>query len=507
MTANELESIILSLKLNKSPGIDKIRISDLRRNFTYIKDTLLLLFNNIIETGIIPRELKTAVVKPLFKGGQRSKVENYRPISILPCLAQILEKYIYMTMASFIDKYKIMSPSQYGFIAGRGTQPLLDTFSDDLNYGFENNLFTCACFLDVSKAFDTVNHSILLSKISAIGFRGPFLSLLENFLLGRTQLVSVNNVQSSTVSLKSGVPQGSVLSPLLFNIYVNDLYSVVSNCIIYQYADDTLLLTRHTSYPEALQMLQQSSNKVMDWFSRNLISINVSKTKLVCFRNPLKVVSLNIPFLLHTSNCSSCHCAEVPYSDSVKYLGIHFDSDLSWNSHLTKICSKLRSVSCLLYNIKTFMPLGLRKRVAYSLAYSHLRYGITLFGSCSNLWQTKIDNILKGILKNVCYNLNYSHLDLFETLSMPNFRSLFLETVVINHYWSDDFKAPRLVSRQLRNVSKYLVPKCYTRYGKTMRSFYVPDIFNQLPSDLWNLTSKKKLKKRLRHMDILKEKG
>lgn len=153
------------------------------------------------------------------------------------------------------------------------------------------------------------------------------------------------------------------------------------------------------------------------------------------------------------------------------------------------------------------MPLGLRKRVAYSLAYSHLRYGITLFGSCSNLWQTKIDNILKGILKNVCYNLNYSHLDLFETLSMPNFRSLFLETVVINHYWSDDFKAPRLVSRQLRNVSKYLVPKCYTRYGKTMRSFYVPDIFNQLPSDLWNITSKKKLKKRLRHMDILKEKG
>lgn len=500
MTADDLQSIIFSLKSSKSPGFDAVRLSDLRRNWNYVRDTLLLLLNTIIETGCIPDDLKIAVVTPILKGGCRSKVENYRPISILPCLAKILEKFIFITMSSFIDKHNLMSPNQYGFIAGRGTQPLLDALSDDINYGFEHNLCTCACFLDVSKAFDTVSHSILLKKLSAIGFRGPFLLLLESFLSDRSQMVSVNGVHSSKIFLKSGVPQGSILSPLLFNIYVNDMCTAVSDCILYQYADDTLLLTRHLSYPKSIEMLQRSSNQLMEWFNRNLLDINISKTKLVCFHNPLKVISLNVPFFLHTSECILCHCDQIPYSDTVKYLGILLDSDLSWNSHLTKICSQLRSVSCLLYHIKTFMPLGVRKHIAYSLAYSKLRYGITIFGQCSNLWQTKVNSILKGILRNVCYNLTSSNLNFFQMLLMPDFRSLFLETVVLNHNWNDEFKTHHPVSRQLRKVSRYLVPSCYTRYGKNIRSFYVPHIFNSLPPHFSDITSKKKLKKALRHV-------
>lgn len=408
-------------------------------------------------------------------------------------------------MSSFLEKHELMSPNQYGFIAGRGTQPLLESLSDELNFSFEHNLFTCACFLDVSKAFDTVNHLILQHKLSALGFRGPFLSLLKDFLHERSQLVAVNGVYSSNLSLKAGVPQGSILSPLLFNIYVNDMASAVTNCMIYQYADDTLVLTHHLSYPKAMEMLQQSCNELMDWFNQNLIAINVSKTKLVCFHSPLKVVSLNIPLFLHKSNCFPCHCDKVPYSDTVKYLGILFDSDLSWNSHLTKICAKLRSVSCLLYNIKTFMPFGLRKRIAYSLAYTHLRYGITVFGQCSRLWHKKVNGILRGILRNVCYGMSVSNLDLFQTLSMPNFRSLFLETVVLNYNWKDDFKSPHPATRQLRKVPLYAVPTCYTRYGKNMRSFYVPHIFNEVPPSLSNFTSKKKLKKELRNIFINEE--
>lgn len=142
-------------------------------------------------------------------------------------------------MSFFIEKHNIMSPNQYGFIADRGTQPLLEAVSDNINFGFEHNLFTCACFLDVSKAFDTMNHSILLHKISAIGFRGPFFSVLQNILFESSQLVAINDAHSSKVSLTSGVPQGSILSPLLFNTYFNDMSTVISDSILYQYADDT----------------------------------------------------------------------------------------------------------------------------------------------------------------------------------------------------------------------------------------------------------------------------
>lgn len=498
MTSQDLESIILGLRPNKSPGYDGICLSDLRRNFRYIQDTLLLMFNTMIETGSIPIELKTAIVKPLFKGGQRGQVENYRPISILPCLAKILEKFIYITMSSFVEKYNIISPTQYGFVPGRGTQPLLESLSDQLNLGFENNLFICACFLDVRKAFDTVSHSILLQKLSAVGFRGPFLSLLTNFLQNRSQLVSIKGLHSVKVSLKSGVPQGSVLSPLLFNIYVNDMSTSVSNCSLYQYADDTLLLTSHLSYSRAMEMLQECSLGLMNWFAHNLIDINVSKTKLVCFHNPLKVVDLNTHLVLHTSHCVDCHCTPIVFSDTVKYLGIVFDSDLSWNSHLTRLCSKLRSVSCLMYNIKSFLPLNLRKLIVHSLAYGSLRYGITIFGNCSELWQAKVNNILKGMLRNVYYKPITSSLDMFHILSMPNFRSLFAETVVLGHYWNTDFKTLRPNIRQLRTVPRFLVPPCYTRYGKNLRSFYVPQIFNSLPSNFLDFTSRKKLRKALR---------
>lgn len=408
-------------------------------------------------------------------------------------------------MASFVDKYNIISPTQYGFIPGRGTQQLLEAFSDNINLGFESNLFTCACFLDVSKAFDTVNHSILIQKLSAVGFRGPFLALLKNFLQDRTQMVSIEGICSNKISLKAGVPQGSILSPLLFNIYVNDMYTSISNCTIYQYADDTLLLTSHLSFPIAMKMLQKCSIELMDWFGKNLIDINVSKTKLVCFHNPLKTIVLDIPLLLHTSQCVACHCAPIPYSNTVKYLGILFDSDLSWNSHFIKLCSKLRSVSCLLYNIKPFLPFGIRKLIANSLAYSILRYGITVFGNCSGLWHKKVNSILKGILRHVLYKPTTSCPDPFQALFMPNFQSLLFETIVLTHYWNDEFKTPRPTSRQLRLDTRFFVPTCYTRYGKHMRCYYVPQIFNSLPSNFEDLTSKKKLRKALRHYTSLNE--
>lgn len=241
----------------------------------------------------------------------------------------------------------------------------------------------------------------------------------------------------------------------------------------------------------------------MNWFDENLISVNTSKTKLVCFRNPLKKVALNVPLLLHISTCSNCVCSSLEYVNNVRYLGVLFDSDMSWNSHLAHVCGKLRSVSCLLYNQKVFMPFSVRKSIAHALGYSILRYGITLFGKCAESWQIKIDRVLGGLLKSVGYHLDsFADMNVFEFLRMPNFSSLFLESVVLRHFWNDEFKRPFVPSRSLRHTTRFVTPRCTTRYGKRVRSYYVPSIFNKLPDRFFESTTKRKLKKMLTNLSL-----
>lgn len=500
MSLDDLRSILFSIKPTRSPGVDGITLGCLQRNFRYLQDTLLFMLNGFIELGVIPNELKTAIVRPIFKGGDPKKVENYRPISILPVLEHVFEKHIFHIMTSFIDQCSLFSSRQYGFISGSGTQLLLEDVADKIYSGFEGNMFSCAVFLDVSKAFDTVNHEILLEKLWRFGFRGPFHSLLKNLLEGRAQVVSIDKVNSSTQLLETGVPQGSVLSPLLFNVYVNDLETVISGCDIFQYADDTLLVSRHINFEKAVHALQLNVLKVMDWYAANRIRVNPLKTKLVCFRNPLKPGFSNAPFLLHSSGCKLCCCKPVPWVDYTRYMGLIFEYDMSWNKQMAHLCCVLRRVACMLYNMRLFVPFKVRKTIVHALAYSVLRYGVTLHAYCTTSWHSKIDSILKGILRSVAYNSCFSSSeDFFRDLQMPRLRSLYTETVVLRHFWSESFKTVHTPSRLLRTSPRYEVQRCVTRYGKRMRSFYVSDIFNTLPEDIFSVTGKGELKKWLRH--------
>lgn len=501
LTDFELRSYLFGFKRFRSAGVDDITVHDLCRNFESLKKVLLTLINDLLETGYIPDELKSALVVPLFKGGAPNQVSSYRPISILSSISQILEKHIFVAMSSFLEKHAIFTPNQYGFISGRGTTNLLEHFSDILHSTFDKNMYACALFIDVAKAFDSVNHKLLLDKLYRIGFRGPFHAILENYLSNRSQIVSIDNFHSSQVSLTSGVPQGSILSPLFFNIYVNDMSSVTTNCVILQYADDTVLLSQHISYHHAINMLQVDANKVMDWFQANKLRVNTTKTKLICFRNPLKSVSLTAPLFLHNSGCSCSTCEPVHYVNTIKYLGIHFDCDLSWNTHMSYLCQRLRTVACMMYHIKAFLPLTIRKCIMHALTYSVLRYGITIFFNCPLLWQSRIDRILRNTLKSIAYNTECSkNVNLFSFLELPTFHSLFLQTVIRRHFWDSEFIIPSLPSRDLRNYLRFQIPHVRTHYGESLRIFYVPNVFNSIPESVLAITSNKTLMKSLRKM-------
>lgn len=205
--------------------------------------------------------------------------------------------------------------------------------------------------------------------------------------------------------------------------------------------------------------------------------------------------------ILHTTQCTFCRCPSIPLVSTVKYLGIKFDSELSWNTHLAELCKRLRGVSCCLHNIKFLLPFSVRKLMVHSLAYSILRYGITLFAHCSGFWESKVDAILKGILKSVCYNVECeSEDDLFRFLGMPSFHELFVRTVVLRHFWTDEYRVSRVLQYSLKSISRFETPRCRTRYGKALRCFYVPDVFNNLPESVFQMKSISHLKKALKSM-------
>lgn len=213
----------------------------------------------------------------------------YRPISIVPCIGQILEKHIFNIITNIFDRYSVISPNQYGFITGRGTQPLLEDFSDNLCMTFEKNLVPRGFFLDMSKAFDAVSLRILCDKLYKLGIRGSSHALNQNYLSGHTQIVSVGRYRGRKVILRAAVPQGSIISPPFLNVYTNYLPKVIRECKIFRYADDTLLLSRHINYSGSVILLQRDATNLMNWYGSNLIRINSNKLHWYAFVIPISM--------------------------------------------------------------------------------------------------------------------------------------------------------------------------------------------------------------------------
>lgn len=200
---------------------------------------LTFIINQMLETGIFPCDLKVARVTPVYKGGAVSEISNYRPISVLPILSKVFENVINARLVNFLNKYHVVSNSQYGFQKGKSTEMALLLIKNEILKNMENKLFIVGLFIDLKKAFDCVNHNILLSKLHDYGIRGIALDLVKSYLCNRKQCVKVNDSVSPTTIVKFGVPQESILRPLLFVLYINDLCNVPDSPKMVMYADDT----------------------------------------------------------------------------------------------------------------------------------------------------------------------------------------------------------------------------------------------------------------------------
>jgi retron-type reverse transcriptase len=305
------------MKSKKSCGYDGIHTNIAKLSVKEISKPLTHIFSLTFSTGIIPDNLKVAI----FKCNDAMKFE-VRPISVLVCFSKLLERLMINRLSKFIDKNKILSKHQYGFRKNRSTEHAIIDFVDKITKAIDEGKYSVGIFLDLSKVFDTINHRILIKKLEHYGIRGVAKKWFENYLCNIKQIVKYNDVQSEVMTIRSGVPQGSVLGPLLFLLYINDIQFCSELISIVLFADDTNILFSHTCLKQLNEVIQIEMNKIIDWLNANKLSINTEKTKFILFRSKNKKLKDDIKISINNES--------IKQVKNTTFLGIVIDECLTW---------------------------------------------------------------------------------------------------------------------------------------------------------------------------------
>ena len=293
-----------------------------------------------------------------------------------------------------------MFDSQFGFRPHHSTNQALITITEHIRSGLDKNNFTCGVFLDFQKAFDTVNHGILLSKLSYYGVRGIAHDLFKSYLTNRKQHTIINGVSSSVLSITHGVLQGSVLGTLLFLIYINDLNHVVKHSTVHHFADDTNSLYFSSSLKSINKCINHDLKLIVHWLRANRISLNVNKTEIILFRRKSNTISTNMNFPRSGQKI-------IPTTHT-KYLGILMDEHLSWDQHLKMLKQKLSRANGLLAKARYYLSPNLLRTLYFSIFESHLRYGCQIWGHHNNHNLNDIANVQRKAIRIINFKSKYT---------------------------------------------------------------------------------------------------
>jgi hypothetical protein len=485
-----------NLKNKKSAGEDEMPTFLIKQVIDSVIDPLTHIVNESLSNGIYPDQLKIAVVKALFKKGDPYEVSNYRPISLLTSFSKIFEYIVYIRIYDYMTSCNFWNKSQHGFLKGKSVETAIFEFTRAIYQHLDSDCMCCGLLIDLTKAFDCLNHNILLAKLERYGFSGQPLKWINSYLTNRKQkVVSSNNgycLSSSYQYISNGVPQGSILGPLLFIIYINDMPQVIE-CIqntIVNYADDTNVLVTSNLYPELLQTINECMAALQNWFSNNKLILNTTKTSCILFKQKN---AYQTPKVIKMTN------SEIEYSTSVKLLGLHLDETLAWEVQTKILLSRLSSVC---YGIRVLSGQANEKTlvsVYYANFYSLMSYGVIFWGNSANV--NSIFIIQKKVIR-IMYKKPYkeSCRGVFKIKNLLTFYGLYIYKSLVfffqnNHYFKDYKIVQDHYDHRDKNVYHYPQHRL-TKFEKS--TLYVCiKLFNKLPVHLKNICELSDFKRKL----------
>ena len=459
-------------------------------------EPLSLLFTNIynesISSGIVPNSFKISRVTPIYKDDSVTEPGNYRPIATLSPFAKILERIIYNQLSVYLDKHNLLYKYQFGFRKGHSTEHAVLELSDKLKHAIDEKLITCGIFLDFSKAFDTVNHDILLQKLSAYGIRGLPYKWFENYLSNRQQFVKIHNESSSLQTMTCGVPQGSTLGPLLFLLYINDLPCCSDKFFFRMFADDSNIFYSGTSPTEIEMTVNNELKNVYRYCQVNKLSINFKKTNYMVIRSPQMTPKINI--------------IGISQVKTQKYLGIYIDEHLNWKTHIDYINNKLARTIAIVSKLRHFVNIHVLKQIYYALFYPYLSYGIVSWGNTYKTSLYKIATKQNKCIKRIFFaNDRHNAIPFYKLLEILTLENIFkLKTAVLTHHIYNNtleiptiFKGSLTLASHMHNYKtryatnkNFLKPKARTNYGKFTFKFTASTLWTTIPTEIKSLNSK-----------------
>ena len=400
ITIGEVEKLIDKINIFKSSGMTLLSSKLLKDSFQALSKQLLHLYNLSIRTTIFPAQWKKGLVIPIPKTGDPKRVENYRPISLLPLPGKILEKLVHTQLSFYLEENEILSNNQFGFRKQRSTSRAISQLLNQIYININKSVVTTAVYIDFSKAFNCVQHDTLLNKLSHLNLDPNFMMWTASCLTGREQRTLVNNIYSSCLPVPQGVPQGSVLGPLLYIIYANDIGDRIKNNGFTFYADDTVLYSKKRSLEESRVDLQKDLDGLANWCVDNEIYINIDKTKAMFFGSRAKIESSPLPdfFIGDTA---------IQRAQTYTYLGIKLDEQLTLETHANSVIQRVSNRIYQLSKIRSYVTQKAALLIYKNMILPILEYGDIFLHSASQRVRKKLQILQNKALRCALHRDKY----------------------------------------------------------------------------------------------------
>ena len=493
---SEIAKILYHINSSKASGFDDIPGIFLKDGSDIISKQISDIFNLSVLLGKFPSQCKIAKVRPIFKKGSRLEAVNYRPISLLPLISKVFEKCIHDQLQKYVTDFNIIYKFQSGFRSDFSADTCLSYMHNTILQGMDKGEYTGMVLIDLQKAFDTIDHQILLSKLKLLGLSESAISWIKSYLTDRSTFVEIEGIRSHKRDSKCGVPQGSILGPLLFLLYVNDMSQAVT-CGLSLYADDSCLTVTHKNINYIEETLNSNLSSLCDWLVDNKLSIHLGKTQSILFGTPNK--------LGKTSNLNIMYATQIIEQKlKVMYLGVILDNNLTGRSMAENILSKLNNKLRFLYRKQKYLDKETRRLLCNSLIQPHYDFACSSWFPLLTKDMKKRFQISQNKLIRFCLNLGSR-----ESINLTRFREInwlpveervnqcicSLVYKFLNNNVPDyirDILNIKEKNHKTRNPNMLTRPFCSTKKGEKAISHQGPKLWEGIPIDLkskLNITS------------------